>query len=158
VPRVRQSSAVRLLVGEQDEVTPPQLSQRYAGVLQKRGRGRGSHRPARAGSQHHVHGASIRRDRASGEQVLRLARPDAEGSPQLIQATGSPWGRIPPSLRSVGLRLHRSSGLRRRSFERRQRHRIPVVPVPRPPAMAQHNFRPRSRMGPMSTLDPATDG
>jgi len=37
VPRVRQSSAVRLLVGEQDEVTPPQLSQRYAGVLQKRG-------------------------------------------------------------------------------------------------------------------------
>jgi pimeloyl-ACP methyl ester carboxylesterase len=37
VSQVRQASAVRLLVGEQDEVTPPELSQRYAGVLQKRG-------------------------------------------------------------------------------------------------------------------------
>jgi pimeloyl-ACP methyl ester carboxylesterase len=37
VSQVRQGSAVRLLVGEQDEVTPPELSQRYAGVLQKHG-------------------------------------------------------------------------------------------------------------------------
>jgi pimeloyl-ACP methyl ester carboxylesterase len=37
VPGIRRDSAVRLLVGEQDEVTPPDLSKRYAGVLQKRG-------------------------------------------------------------------------------------------------------------------------
>ncbi len=37
VSGVRRGIAVRLLVGEQDEVTPPEQSQRYAGVLQKRG-------------------------------------------------------------------------------------------------------------------------
>jgi pimeloyl-ACP methyl ester carboxylesterase len=37
VSEIRRSSTVRLVVGEQDEVTPPELSQRYAGVLQKRG-------------------------------------------------------------------------------------------------------------------------
>ena len=37
VAEVRRTSVVRLLVGEQDDVTPPELSQRYAGVLQERG-------------------------------------------------------------------------------------------------------------------------
>jgi pimeloyl-ACP methyl ester carboxylesterase len=37
VSGIRRDSAVRLLVGAQDEVTPPDLSKRYAGVLQKRG-------------------------------------------------------------------------------------------------------------------------
>lgn len=37
VSGIRQGSTLRLLVGEQDEVTPPELSQRYAGALQKRG-------------------------------------------------------------------------------------------------------------------------
>jgi pimeloyl-ACP methyl ester carboxylesterase len=37
VSEVRRGSTVRLLVGERDEVTPPELSQRYAGALQKRG-------------------------------------------------------------------------------------------------------------------------
>jgi pimeloyl-ACP methyl ester carboxylesterase len=37
VSEVRQGRTVRLLVGDQDEVTPPELSQRYAGALQKRG-------------------------------------------------------------------------------------------------------------------------
>ena len=37
VSGIRQSSTVRLLVGAQDAVTPPELSQRYAAVLQKRG-------------------------------------------------------------------------------------------------------------------------
>ena len=37
VSGVRRGSTVRLLVGEQDEVAPAELSQRYAGVLQKRG-------------------------------------------------------------------------------------------------------------------------
>jgi pimeloyl-ACP methyl ester carboxylesterase len=37
VSQIRRGSAVRLLVGEQDEVTPPELSQRYAAVLQKQG-------------------------------------------------------------------------------------------------------------------------
>ena len=34
---IRRDSAVRLLVGERDEMTPPELTLRYAGVLQKRG-------------------------------------------------------------------------------------------------------------------------
>jgi pimeloyl-ACP methyl ester carboxylesterase len=37
VSGVRRGIIVRLLVGEQDEVTPAELSQRYADVLQKRG-------------------------------------------------------------------------------------------------------------------------
>jgi pimeloyl-ACP methyl ester carboxylesterase len=37
VSKVRRDIVVRLLVGDQDEVTPPELSQRYAGALQKRG-------------------------------------------------------------------------------------------------------------------------
>jgi pimeloyl-ACP methyl ester carboxylesterase len=37
VSGVRRDATVRLLVGDQDEVTPPELSQRYAGVLQNSG-------------------------------------------------------------------------------------------------------------------------
>ena len=37
VSEVRRDNNVRLLVGEQDKVTPPELSQRYADALRKRG-------------------------------------------------------------------------------------------------------------------------